>query len=111
MMPHSKTDVKIESKIFHKEADEVCLVRNCTKKSLYFECRNKSDLYLWTSNVERGPSAKFMVENIQTMEELKMTGNAEMKATRVARDAGRSAYQDVDAFGEVFDTIRPEEAQ
>jgi ribosome biogenesis protein BRX1 len=34
-------------------------------------------LYLWAANVEgvRGPSAKFQVENVHTMRELKLTGN------------------------------------
>ena len=41
----------------------------------------RKDLYLWASNVARGPSAKFQVENVHTMGELKMTGNC-LKASR-----------------------------
>lgn len=36
---------------------------------------------MWLSNVPRGPSAKFLVENLHTMSELKMTGNC-LKGSR-----------------------------
>ena len=46
----------------------------------FIKCFRK-DLYLWASNIARGPSAKFQVENVHTMAELKMTGNC-LKASR-----------------------------
>ncbi|KAL1466950.1 hypothetical protein MTO96_042408 [Rhipicephalus appendiculatus] len=49
-------------------------MKNCNK-CLYFENKKRKDLYLWASNVPNGPSVKFLVENVHTMEELKMTGN------------------------------------
>ena len=60
--------------------NEVAEMKNCNKV-LLFEGRRMRDLYLWAANVARGPSAKFLVENIHTMAELKMTGNC-LKASR-----------------------------
>ena len=54
--------------------NEVCELKNCNK-CIFFEMRRKRDLYLWLSAVPHGPSAKFLVENIQTMDELKLRGN------------------------------------
>ena len=80
MMPHSKSEVKIEAKDFAREVDEVCLIKNANK-CIFFENKKRKDLYCWMSNVGRGPSVKFLVENIHTMEELKMTGNC-LKGSR-----------------------------
>lgn len=54
--------------------NEMCIMKNCNK-ALLFEGRRKMDLYMWCANVPNGPSVKFLVENIHTMGELKMTGN------------------------------------
>ena len=35
-------------------------------------------LYLWMSNTPNGPSVKFLVHNVHTMDELKLTGNSLM---------------------------------
>ncbi|KAG7269832.1 hypothetical protein CRUP_032355 [Coryphaenoides rupestris] len=58
----------------------VCEIKNCNK-CLYFEAKKKQDLYMWISNVPHGPSAKFLVQNIHTLAELKMTGNC-LKGSR-----------------------------
>lgn len=54
--------------------NEMCAMKNCNK-AILFEGRRKMDLYMWMSNVPNGPSVKFLVENVHTMGELKMTGN------------------------------------
>uniref|UniRef100_A0A8D0X2C0 Ribosome biogenesis protein BRX1 homolog n=1 Tax=Sus scrofa TaxID=9823 RepID=A0A8D0X2C0_PIG len=64
LMPHSK----------------VCEMKNCNK-CIYFEAKKKQDLYMWLSNSPHGPSAKFLVQNIHTLAELKMTGNC-LKGSR-----------------------------
>ncbi|XP_063994309.1 ribosome biogenesis protein BRX1 homolog, partial [Diachasmimorpha longicaudata] len=46
-----------------------------------FEGRKKRDLLMWFSNAKRGPSAKFVLENIHTMGEMKLTGNC-LKGSR-----------------------------
>lgn len=42
---------------------------------LFFEARKREDLYLWMSKCPAGPAAKFLVQNVHTMDELKLTGN------------------------------------
>lgn len=74
LMPHGKSDSKMQRKESLFSVNEMAEMKNCNKV-LLFEGRRKRDLYLWAANVARGPSAKFQVENVHTMSELKMTGN------------------------------------
>ncbi|EDW17281.2 LOW QUALITY PROTEIN: uncharacterized protein Dmoj_GI16813 [Drosophila mojavensis] len=64
LMPHHRPESKMERS---KTANEAML----------FEGRRKRDLYMWLANTAgaTGPSAKFLIENIHTMAELKLTGN------------------------------------
>ncbi|UYV80309.1 BRIX1 [Cordylochernes scorpioides] len=64
---------KMDKKDPVREINEICAGRNCNK-CIYFE-QKRHDLYLWVSNVPNGPSAKFLVENIKSMEDLYLTGN------------------------------------
>ncbi|KAM9307186.1 ribosome biogenesis protein BRX1 homolog [Pholidichthys leucotaenia] len=80
MMPHSKADTKMDRKDKLFVINEVCEMKNCNK-CLYFEAKKKQDLYMWISNSPHGPSAKFLVQNIHTLAELKMTGNC-LKGSR-----------------------------
>ncbi|KAL5021634.1 hypothetical protein ScPMuIL_000789 [Solemya velum] len=80
LMPHSKSESKMDRKDKLFIVNEVCEMKNCNK-CIYFEGKKKQDLYMWVSNVPRGPSAKFLVENVHTMLELKMTGNC-LKGSR-----------------------------
>jgi len=74
MMPHAKSDSKMQKKESLFAVNEIAEMKNCSR-CLLVEGRRKKDVYLWASIVARGPSAKFEVENIHTMAELKMTGN------------------------------------
>ncbi|XP_053159732.1 ribosome biogenesis protein BRX1 homolog [Hemicordylus capensis] len=74
LMPHSKADTKMDRKDKLFIINEVCEMKNCNK-CIYFEAKKKQDLYVWLSNAPQGPSAKFLVQNIHTLAELKMTGN------------------------------------
>merc|ERR1712137_154240 len=80
MMPHSKSESKMEKKDPLYVINEIAEMKNCNK-CIYFEGRKKQDLYMWVSNIPKGPCAKFYIENIHTMKELKMTGNC-LKGTR-----------------------------
>jgi ribosome biogenesis protein BRX1 len=80
MLPHSKSEPKMDPKDALSEINEMAEIRNCGK-CLFFENRKRKDLYLWLSNISRGPSIKFLVENVHTMEEMKMTGNC-LKGSR-----------------------------
>nr|XP_056704468.1 ribosome biogenesis protein BRX1 homolog [Euleptes europaea] len=74
LMPHSKADTKMDRKDKLFVINEVCEIKNCNK-CIFFEAKKKQDLYMWLSNAPHGPSAKFLVQNIHTLAELKMTGN------------------------------------
>ncbi|XP_042251583.1 ribosome biogenesis protein BRX1 homolog [Thunnus maccoyii] len=80
LMPHSKADTKMDRKDKLFVVNEVCEIKNCNK-CLFFEAKKKQDLYMWISNSPHGPSAKFLVQNIHTLAELKMTGNC-LKGSR-----------------------------
>ncbi|XP_010603739.1 ribosome biogenesis protein BRX1 homolog isoform X2 [Fukomys damarensis] len=80
LMPHSKADTKMDRKDKLFVINEVCEMKNCNK-CVYFEAKKKQDLYMWLSNSPHGPSAKFLVQNIHTLAELKMTGNC-LKGSR-----------------------------
>jgi hypothetical protein len=42
---------------------------------VFFEVRKRQDLYIWLGKAPDGPCAKFLVQNVHTMDELKLTGN------------------------------------
>ncbi|XP_055845664.1 ribosome biogenesis protein BRX1 homolog [Episyrphus balteatus] len=74
LMPHHRPESKMERAKTLSLVNEMCEMKHCNR-AILFEGRRKRDLYMWLSNVPKGPSAKFLVENIHTMGELKMTGN------------------------------------
>lgn len=80
LMPHAKADTKMDRKDKLFVINEVCEMKNCNK-CIYFEAKKKQDLYMWLSNTPEGPSAKFLVQNVHTLAELKMTGNC-LKGSR-----------------------------
>uniref|UniRef100_A0A8R1TZD5 Ribosome biogenesis protein BRX1 homolog n=1 Tax=Onchocerca volvulus TaxID=6282 RepID=A0A8R1TZD5_ONCVO len=80
LMPHSKSDNKLDKKKSLVLINEISEIANCTK-CLYFENRKHTDLYLWISNTTYGPSAKFLVHNVHTMDEMRMSGNC-LKGSR-----------------------------
>jgi len=87
MMPHSKSDTKMDRKDQLFVINEICEMKNCSKV-MFFEAKKKMDLYMWLSNSPRGPSVKFLVENVHTMSELKMTGNC-LKGSRPILSFGK----------------------
>ncbi|XP_052090529.1 ribosome biogenesis protein BRX1 homolog [Mytilus californianus] len=80
LMPHSKAESKMDKKDQLFVVNEICEMKNCNK-CIFFEAKKRKDLYMWIANAPRGPSAKFLVENVHTMLELKMTGNC-LKGSR-----------------------------
>jgi ribosome biogenesis protein BRX1 len=74
IMPHHREEPKLERWKTLSIIDELGEMKHCNK-AMYFEGRHKQDLYMWLSNLSDGPSAKFLIENVHTMGELKMTGN------------------------------------
>uniref|UniRef100_A0A1I7X879 Ribosome biogenesis protein BRX1 homolog n=1 Tax=Heterorhabditis bacteriophora TaxID=37862 RepID=A0A1I7X879_HETBA len=80
LLPHTKGDSKLDKQKTLTVVNEIAEMKNCTKV-LYFESRKHKDVYLWMTNVENGPSVKFLVHNIHTMMEMKLSGNC-LKASR-----------------------------
>ncbi|KAL4198206.1 hypothetical protein AMTRI_Chr03g139040 [Amborella trichopoda] len=75
LLPHCKKDSKVETKASKGGTlNELVELRNCSC-GLFFECRKQKDLYLWMAKCPNGPSVKFLVNAVHTMEELKLTGN------------------------------------
>ncbi|KAL3636866.1 Ribosome biogenesis protein BRX1 1 [Castilleja foliolosa] len=75
LLPHSKKDNKVESKGSKGAAlSELVELKSCSS-CLFFECRKGKDLYMWMAKCPNGPSVKFLVNAVHTMEELKLTGN------------------------------------
>lgn len=73
-------DAKLDSKSSLHLVNELADLHSCNN-TLYFEARRHEDLYLWLSRSPNGPSVKCHVQNIHTMDELKMTGNC-LKGSR-----------------------------
>ncbi|KAK0522667.1 Ribosome biogenesis protein brx1 [Tilletia horrida] len=80
LLPHSKKESKLDSKSDLHILNELAELNNCNNV-LYFEARKAEDLYMWAAKTPNGPSVKFYVQNIHTMDELKMTGNC-LKGSR-----------------------------
>jgi len=72
----SKLDSKSQLHLLPELAD----LNNCNN-TLYFEARRHEDLYMWAAKTPNGPSIKLHVQNVHTMDELKMTGNC-LKGSR-----------------------------
>lgn len=80
MMPHGRKESKFDSKSKLQNLNEIAELYNCNN-IMYFEARKHMDLYMWLSKAPNGPSAKFHIQNIHTMDELNFTGNC-LKGSR-----------------------------
>lgn len=74
LMPHHSKEVKHDTKKRLHEINEICEMKSCNG-CMFFEVRKKKDLYLWITRAPNGPSIKFLVSNVHTMDELQMVGN------------------------------------
>jgi rRNA maturation protein Rpf1 len=81
LMPHHKKESKLEAGKdgIAQAVNDICELRGCNTV-LFLECRKRQDAYMWIGNAG-GPSARFHVSNIHTMDEMKLTGNC-MKHSR-----------------------------
>lgn len=80
IMPHGKSESKFSKNEKFSVINEIAELQNCSKV-MFFENRKHKDTYLWLADASNGPSVKFLVHNIHTMEELKMVGNC-LKGSR-----------------------------
>lgn len=74
ILPHSKKEVKMEKRDTLDVINEICELKSCNN-CIYFDVKKGADSYMWISKVPNGPSAKFLITNIHTLEELKLIGN------------------------------------
>jgi len=86
LIPHHKKESKLDPGKrdgIGQAVNDIAEMRSCNTV-LFLECRKRQDAYLWLGRVggnSPGPSAKFHVTNIHTMDELRLTGNC-MKGSR-----------------------------
>jgi ribosome biogenesis protein BRX1 len=75
LLPHAKTDVKLNKQGGFQQINEMAEYKNC-QNIMFFEARKKKDTFLWMSpDPVKGPSVRFLVENVHTKAELRFTGN------------------------------------
>jgi ribosome biogenesis protein BRX1 len=75
MIPHHKKDNKLDNKGDIQAVNEIADVKSCNQV-IYVEARKHQDLYIYIGKTPQGPSAKFHVVNLHTMDELRLTGNS-----------------------------------
>ncbi len=74
ILPHSKRESKFDDKSALFQLNELAELNSCSHV-LYLEHRRPEDLYMWLSKCPSGPSVKFHIENIHTLDELSFPGN------------------------------------
>lgn len=74
LLPHCRKDPKFDKSEPVSSLVEVAQLNSCAL-CLYFEARKMKDLYLWAGSVAKGPSIKFLVQQIRPMRDLRLTGN------------------------------------
>lgn len=80
LLPHARKEPKFDSKKNLYQLNEVAELYNCNN-IFFFEARKHQDLYLWISKPPNGPTLKFHVQNLHTLDELNFTGNC-LKGSR-----------------------------
>ena len=80
LLPHSRKEPKLDTKKDLQQLNEIAELYNCNN-ILFFEARKHQDLYLWLSKPPNGPTIKFYLQNLHTMDELNFTGNC-LKGSR-----------------------------
>lgn len=84
LMPHHKKESKLDpgKSGVAKAVNDIAQIRSCNSV-LFLECRKHQDAYMWIGRVgeNSGPSARFHLTNVHTMDELRLTGNC-MKGSR-----------------------------
>ncbi|ROT35024.1 brix domain-containing protein 2 [Sodiomyces alkalinus F11] len=80
LLPHGRKESKFDSKKKLYVLNELAELYNCNNV-LFLEARKREDLYMHLSKVPNGPTVKFHIQNLHTMEELNFTGNC-LKGSR-----------------------------
>ncbi|SCU90665.1 LADA_0F05666g1_1 [Lachancea dasiensis] len=80
LLPQSRKEPKLDTKKDLGQLNEIAELYNCNNV-LFFEARKHQDLYMWLSKPPNGPTIKFYLQNLHTMDELNFTGNC-LKGSR-----------------------------
>ena len=113
LLPHHKKESKLDPGKhtgMGQAVNDICELRGCNTV-LFLECRKRQDAYMWMGRSKVGPSVKFHVSNLHTMDELRLTGNC-MKHSRPIlsfdESFGRLDHLKIlkELFVEVFGTPR-----
>jgi len=86
LIPHHKKESKLDpgkNESAGRVINDIALLRSCNSV-LFLECRKHMDCYMWLSRLQGntpGPSVRFHVSNVHTMDELRLTGNC-LKGSR-----------------------------
>jgi ribosome biogenesis protein BRX1 len=84
LIPHHKKESKLDAgkNGVGRAVNDIAQIKSCNSV-LFLECRKHQDAYLWLGRVgeNAGPSARFHLTNVHTMDELRLTGNC-MKGSR-----------------------------
>lgn len=80
LMPHFKKESKFDTKKDLFVLNELAELNGCNH-TVFFEARKPQELFMWLAKNPSGPSIRFHVQNIHTLEELHLSGNC-MKNTR-----------------------------
>ncbi|PRP86210.1 ribosome biogenesis protein [Planoprotostelium fungivorum] len=73
LLPHCKKESKFDRNDPISSVTEIAELRNCNNV-IFFE-QTPRDCFMWLSKSPNGPSAKFILSNVHTLDELKMMGN------------------------------------
>ncbi|GAM19211.1 hypothetical protein SAMD00019534_023860, partial [Acytostelium subglobosum LB1] len=80
LIPHSKKESKLDDRKSLAVINESCEMKSCNY-AILFDTRKHTDLFLWMAKTPLGPTIKFGVSNVHTLDELQMTGNC-LKGSR-----------------------------
>ena len=64
LLPHGRKEPNFNKREPLTNVAEIAQLAGC-RLCLYFEARKMKDLYMWAADVDGGPSAKFMVEQVR----------------------------------------------
>jgi ribosome biogenesis protein BRX1 len=73
LLPHAKKESKVEKHFQISALIELAEMHSCSSL-LYIESRKRFN-FLWMAACPEGPSIKFLLQNVHTSQELKLTGN------------------------------------
>jgi ribosome biogenesis protein BRX1 len=80
MMPHAKSEPKFDKNLDMREIGEICEMRSCNN-AVYFEHHKSKYCYVYFAGMPVGPTIKFQVYNVHTLNELRLSGNC-LKGSR-----------------------------